>query len=115
MVVKNDLMNRADEINMLAFKKIPLEGECNLAEQLLYLSLLKLYFLYSHEQITKSEAKKRKQSLVNSFVDTSYNIELYKVQAQRHHVFSKHFQEIKNNGCEVCKKLDKILCGLEQD
>lgn len=110
-----DLINRANEINMLAFKREPLEGECTLAEQLLYLSLLKLYFLYNQKQITKSEAKKQKQSLVNSFVSTSNHIELYKIQAQRHYVFSKHFQEIKNNGCEVCKKLDRILCGLEKD
>lgn len=114
MVVKNDLINKAEEINLLAFKGEPLEDGCDLAEQLLYLSLRKLYFLYSHEQITKAEAKKQKQSLVSSFVDTSYNIELYRVQAERHHVFSKHFQEIKNNGCEVCKKLNNILCGLEK-
>lgn len=114
MLEKNKLYERANQINLLACKGEPLEGKCNQAEYLLYLSLLKLYYLYKHEQITKAEAQKYKKKLIEQFIDTSYNLEMYRVQALRHKAFARYSQDIKNSGCKVCQKLDKVICGLER-
>lgn len=114
MLEKNKLCERANQINLLACKGEPLEGKCNQADHLLYLSFLKLYFLYNHEQITKAEAQKYKKRLIEEFIDTSYNLEMYRVQALRHKAFARYSQDIKNNGCQVCQKLDKVICGLEE-
>lgn len=114
MLVKNELIARADEINKAAAKSEPLENSKDLAESLFYLSLRRLYFLYKHEQITKAEAVKQKQKLLDQFIDASYNLEMYRVQAQRHKAFARYSQDIKNNGCDVCRKLDKVICGFEE-
>lgn len=112
-MTESELIDRAEEINRIAAKGEPFETSQNLAEHLLYLSLRQLYFLYKQEQITKPDAAKHKNRLVQEFLNESFKFELFQVQAERHKVFTKYSQDIKNNGCKVCQKLSMVICGLE--
>lgn len=112
MLVKSEITKRADELNILASKGQPMPDGLTSPEQLYYLSLRCLYTDYRKQVINVEQAKAERVKLTDSFIDNMYNYALYKHQVEVHLVYAKNFQDIKNNGCEVCNKLYKILCGL---
>lgn len=115
MLVKSDISKRADELNILAAKGQPLPDNLTSPEQLYFLSLRALYIDYRNKLITVEQAKKERQQLSEAFIENMYNYSLYKHQKDVHLIYARNFQDIKNNGCEVCNRLYKILCGLGLD
>lgn len=113
MLTKNEVYKRADELNVMAAKNMPMPDGLNSAEQLYFLSLRTLYMDYRRNAIEVEQAKAERLKLTEAFVENAYNYELYRHQADIQAIFAKNYQDIKNNGCEVCQRLDKILCGLE--
>lgn len=115
MFDKNVAQQRADQLNILAAKGEPLPDKLSAPEQQLYISMRYLYLEYRKQHLTKDEAIKEKQMIFKAYIDNAFNYQLYLRQAEIQKVFASHYQEIKNSGCEVCKKLDKILCGLDEE
>lgn len=113
MLIKSEIQKRADELNILAANGKPLPDGLSLPEQLYFLALRSLYTDYRRKTITVEQAKAEKNKLSESFVDNMYNYELYNHQAKIQAIFARNYQDIRNNGCEVCQRLDKILCGLD--
>lgn len=112
MLVKNDISKRAEELNVLAAQGKPLPDNLTSPEQLYFLALRCLYTDYRRQMLTIEQAKIERKKLSEAFIENMYNYDLYEHQSAVHAVYAKHFQEIRNNGCDVCNKLYKILCGL---
>jgi hypothetical protein len=115
MITKNDINQKADELNIKAAKGLPMPDDLKQPEQLYYLSLRYLYKEYRAGRIEKTQAQKERQQLTEAFIDNMYNYSMYKHQVEVHKVYAKEFQNIKNDGCKVCQKLYKTLCGLGLD
>lgn len=112
MLIKSEVIKRADELNVLAANGKPLPDGLTSPEQLYFLSLRSLYTDYRRNIITVEQAKAERTKLSEAFIDNMYNYELYRRQSDIHAVYARHSQEILNNGCEVCDRIYKILCGL---
>lgn len=112
MLVKTEIYKRAEELNVLAANGKPLPDGLSLPEQLYFLALRSLYTDYRRKTITVEQAKAERSKLSEAFIDNMYNYELYRHQTEIQAVFARNYQDIRNNGCEVCQRLDKILCGL---
>ena len=115
MLVKSDISKRADELNILAAKGQPLPENLTSPEQLYFLSLRALYTDYRNKSITVEQAKKERKQLSKAFIENMYNFQMYKHQTEVHLIYARNFQDIKKNGCEVCNRLYKVLCGLGLD
>lgn len=115
MITKNEINKKADELNIKAAKGLLMPEELTQPEQLYFLSLRYLYKEYRAGRIEKTQAQKERQQLTEAFIDNMYNYSMYKHQVEVHKVYAKEFQNIKNDGCDVCQKLYKTLCGLELD
>ena len=81
-------------------------------EQLLYKSLCLLYREYRSGQITREQALKDKKQMYSAYIDSAYMFDLYETYGKISEVFQHHSYEIKENGCDVCRRLDRLICGL---
>ena len=112
MLVKSEVISKADELNGMAAKLLPMPDGLTQPEQLLYKSLCLLYREYRSRQITEQQAKQEKKELYRTYIDNAYQVDLWQWNMKISHAFQLQYQEIKVNGCEVCRKLANILCGL---
>lgn len=101
MLVKADVIKKADELNRMAAKLLPLPKGLTQAEQLLYKSLCIVYREFRAGQIDKKQALDEKQELYRAYINGEYA-----------KVFQKCQYEIHHDDCEVCKRLNDILCGM---
>ena len=112
MLCKNDVLNKADKLNKMAAKLLPLPEGMTLPEQWLYKSLCIVYQDYRGNKLTTEQAKSEKKKLYKAYLDAAYKLDLWNTYAEIVNVYHHHQDEIRKNGCEVCRKLDGILCGL---
>ncbi len=112
MLVKADVIKKADELNRMAAKLLPLPKGLTQAEQLLYKSLCIVYREFRAGQIDKKQALDEKQELYRAYINGAYALDLWQTYGEYAKVFQKHQYEIHHEGCEVCKRLNDILCGM---
>lgn len=115
MLVKSDVMAKADKLNKMAAKLLPLPDGLTQPEQLLYKSLCLLYREYRGGDITNEDARAEKQELIKSYIKSAYDLDLWQTYGVICKAYRKMDHEIYTNGCKVCKKLSRLLCGLKME
>ena len=100
-----------EDIEKLAKSGTPLPDNATLAESLLYHNLRRLYWEYRHRILDTEQAKIEKRRLIQQF-----GLEqLYTTCAQNDYNRWRKYQilqsEAEKNGCEICKKIVRILDG----
>lgn len=112
MLSKNEVIAKADKLNVMASKSMPMPDGLNLAEQLLYQSLCCLYLQYKLGKITRDDATKTKKQIYSTYIDAAYNLSMYNTYSKILQVFQKKQDKIHNSGCKICKELNDLLCGM---
>lgn len=69
MLVKTEVIKKADELNRMAAKLLPLPKGLTQAEQLLYKSLCIVYREFRAGQIDKKRALDEKQELYKAYIN----------------------------------------------
>lgn len=115
MLCKNDVIAKAEELNGMAAKLMPLPDGLTQPEQLLYKSLCLLYREYRGGKISAEQAKAEKQKLYKAYINAAYDLDLWHTYAEICKAYHKVQHEIHTSGCEVCKKLNRLLCGLKEE
>ena len=103
----------ADELEKLAASCSEMPENLNVAEQLLFLSLRQLYAIYSTRKITRDIAKREKTKIYKQFETNSLDLRCWESAMERTRKLAVLSPELKN-GCDLCKKYDRILGGLEK-
>lgn len=103
----------ADELEKLAASFAEMPDGLNAAEQLLFLSLRQLYAIYHTRKITREIAKLEKTKIYKQYEINSLNLKCWESAMERGRKLAVLSQELKN-GCDLCKKYDRILGGLEK-
>lgn len=101
-----------DELEKLAASFAEMPDGINAAEQLLYLSLRQLYAIYRTRKITRDIAKVEKTRIYKQYEINSLNLKCWESAMERTRKLAVLSPELKN-GCDLCKKYDRILGGLE--
>ena len=114
MLTKNEMVKRADELNVIAAKGDPLPDGLTSPEQLYFLSLRQIYRDYRSGSLELEQAKAEKLKAVDAYMDNMFMYNLYEHHAKLEEIFHKEFQR---EG--ICKKggdcnLYRIICGLEK-
>lgn len=112
MLSKNEVIAKADKLNVMASKSMPMPDGLNLAEQLLYQSLCCLYLQYKLGNITREDATKTKKQIYSTYIDAAYNLSMYNTYSKILQVFQKKQDKIHTSGCPVCRELNDLLCGM---
>ena len=112
MLSKNEIIRKAEELNNMASRSMPMPDGLNLAEQMLYQSLCCLYLQYKQNKISRDDAVKDKNKIYSTFINAEYYLDLYKTYGEIARIFQKKQDKIHNNGCKVCKELNNLLCGI---
>ena len=115
MLCKNEVINKADKLNVMAAKLMPLPEGMTLPEQWLYKSLCMVYREYRANRITLEQARSEKKKLYKAYLDAAYKLDLWGTYAEIVRAYHHHQDEIHESGCEVCRKLNRILCGLFEE
>ena len=102
-----------DELEKLAASFAEMPDGLNAAEQLLYLSLRQLYAIYHTRKITRDIAKAEKTRIYKQYEINSLNLKCWESAMERTRKLAVLSPELKN-GCDLCKKYDRILGGLEK-
>lgn len=112
MLVKYEVIAKADKLNVMAAKLLPMPDDLTQPEQLLYKSLCLLYHEYRSGQITSEQAKEEKNMLYRSYINSAYDLDLWHTYGEICKIYQKKQFEIHHSGCKVCQSLDDLLCGL---
>ena len=102
-----------DELEKLAASFAEMPDGLNAAEQLLYLSLRQLYAIYRTRKITRDIAKREKTKIYKQFETNSLDLRCWESAMEKSRKLAILSPELKN-GCDLCKKYDRILGGLEK-
>ena len=102
-----------DELERLAASCSEMPENLNVAEQLLFLSLRQLYAIYSTRKITRDIAKREKTKIYKQFETNSLDLRCWESAMEKSRKLAILSPELKN-GCDLCKKYDRILGGLEK-
>ena len=102
-----------DELERLAASCSEMPDGINAAEQLLYLSLRQLYAIYRTRKITRDIARLEKTRIYKQYEINSLNLQCWESAMERGRKLAVLSPELKMSGCELCKKYDRILGGLE--
>lgn len=102
-----------DELERLAASCAEMPENLNAAEQLLFLSLRQLYAIYRTRKITRDIAKREKTKIYKQFETNCLDLRCWESAMERGRKLAVLSPELKN-GCDLCKKYDRILGGLEK-
>ena len=102
-----------DELERLAASCSEMPENLNVAEQLLFLSLRQLYAIYRTRKITRDIAKREKTKIYKQFETNCLDLRCWESAMERTRKLAVLSPELKN-GCDLCKKYDRILGGLEK-
>ncbi|WP_099206204.1 hypothetical protein [Scatolibacter rhodanostii] len=103
-------MNPVD-IEKSAMHGDEMPGRLNLAEQLLFQSFRCLYHSHKTGIITREQAKKEKQKLLDSFFVSNRLIEIYQETERRNLKLAGMSKEVELGNCDRCKKIMRIMDG----
>ena len=112
MLSKNEVITKADKLNIMASRSMPMPDGLNLAEQMLYQSLCCLYLQYKLNKITRDDATKTKKQIYSAYIDAAYDLSMNNTYSKILQAFQKKQDKIHNSGCSVCKELNDLLCGI---
>lgn len=100
-----------EELERLAAKSEPLPNNLTLPEQWLYLSLRVLYREFKTGAITREQATKEKTSILKQFEMAQLHHKAYTQATERSNKYGYLFAEAEKSGCDVCRKIVRILDG----
>lgn len=101
-----------EEIEKLAADNSELPDGLTSPEQLLFLKLRSLYFLFRNRGIQKDAAKLEKTNIYKQFAQDELNWKCWQASLERQRKLSFMIQEIRKCECETCKKVLRIEEGL---
>jgi hypothetical protein len=104
---------RINELERLVAKGDPLPDNLTAPEQWLYLSLRTLYREYRAGAITKEQAAAEKAKLTDGYGIANLHYRAYMQASARVNRYSPLLTEAEKNGCDVCRKIVRILDGRE--
>lgn len=102
------------EIETLAKKGTPLPESATLAESLLYHNMRRLYWEYRNGVVDTEQAKKEKGRLIKQFGVQKLWEDCGQEQYERWRKYLRLVSEVEKCGCEICKRIVRILDGREK-
>ena len=114
MISKNEMIERAEQLNRLAACRTEMPDGLTQPEQMYFAVMRALYGDYRRGVITREQAKAEKAKAAEAYIDAAYAHRLYQHQAELERVFHREFHK---DGCGCAKagecRLYRIICGLE--
>ena len=101
------------ELEKLAASNSEMPADLNAAEQLFYLSLRNLYLTYNAGKISKDIAKIEKTGIYKQYEINILNLACYEQMATRFKKLAVLHNQLKNSGCELCRKYVDTLNGID--
>ncbi len=101
------------EIEALAKKGTPLPEGATLAESLFYRNLRALYKEFRDGNIDKLQARIEKSRLISQFGAEKLQEECNRISQERWFRCQPMLAEAEKNGCDICKRIVRILDGRE--
>ena len=114
MLTKNEMVKRADELNVIAAKGDPLPDGLTAPEQLYFLSLRQIYRDYRTGALDLETAKAEKIKAVDAYLDNMFMHNLYEHNVKIENIFRTEFH--KDKTCQKCGdcNLYRLICGLDK-
>ena len=106
-------MSTAD-IDKLAASGAEMPADLNGAEQLLFLSLRQLYAIFRTGNLNRDIAKHEKSMIYDQFRKYDLQCRSWTEGWERERRVQAMTQEIKESGCEVCKRMLRTMEGIEK-
>lgn len=106
-------MSTAD-IEKLAASGAEMPADLNGAEQLLFLSLRQLYAIFRTGNLNRDIAKHEKSMIYDQFRKYDLQCRSWTEGWERERRVQAMTQEIKESGCEVCKRMLRTMEGIEK-
>ena len=100
-----------EDIEKLAKSGTPLPDTATLAESLLYHNLRRLYWEYRHHILDANQAKMEKNRLIQQFGLEQLYTRCGQQEYERWRRYQVIQAEAEKNGCDICKKIVRILDG----
>lgn len=100
-----------EELERLAAKSEPLPDGLTLPEQWLYLSLRLLYKEHKAGMVTREQAAKEKRAILDQYELAKLHYSAYQQTTERTNRYGYLFAEAEKSGCDVCRKIVRILDG----
>ena len=104
-------MSTAD-IEKLAANGAEMPADLNGAEQLLFLSLRQLYAIFRTGNLKRDIAKHEKSMIYDQFRKYDLQCKAWTEGWERERRVQAMTQEIKESGCEVCKRMLRTMEGI---
>ena len=99
------------EIERLAGTGAQMPDELNAAEQLAFQSLRLLYVHYAMESITEEQGKQEKTRIIHEYNTNMLMLKSWTEARERSKKLSFLLPELKESGCEMCRKFFFTLSG----
>lgn len=99
------------DIEKIAIHNDDMPSNLNPAEQLLFLSFRFLYASYRAGTITREQAKKEKQSILNRFEQMQRWAKIYQDTCRVWCELAGISKEVESGDCDRCKQIMRILDG----
>lgn len=100
------------ELEKLAAAQKEMPMNMTASEQLLFLSLRCLYASYQTRKIDKETAKSEKTEILKTYEINVLKEKCYEQTKEIQREFAKHSHDIHNHGCEMCKRLSRVIIGI---
>jgi len=110
MIIKKELMAKAEKLNILAAKNQLFPDNLTQPEQVYYLTLRRIYADYRAGTIGKSQGAEEKKKAIAAFVEAAYIYDKAKQHGAIHDVFVHEFHK-DDIACKRCRLYDTV-CGL---
>ena len=100
-----------EDVEKLAKCGTPLPDTATLAESLLYHNLRRLYWEYRYHILDADQAKIEKNRLINQFGVQQLWEQCGQEQHDRWRRYQRIQAEAEKHGCDICKRIVRILDG----
>lgn len=98
-----------EELEKLAAQGAEMPDSLNGAEQLMFLSLRQLYAIFRTGKLQKDIAKAEKMKILKEYEVNSLLLRSWEYARQKEIRLAPLISKINKSGCELCKKVVKIL------
>ena len=102
------------ELEQAAASAEPMADQLNAAEQLAYLSMRLLYVQHALRKLDTEQARIEKTRIIKEFEINQLRLKCWETAIERERKLSFLTPELKNSGCELCRKYFRILSGLKE-
>lgn len=104
-----------EKLEKLAAQQAEMPDGLDGAEQLMFLSLRYLYALFHSGKIKKDMARIEKTKILKEYANNVLLLKCWNQARQREQEMSVLLPEMKDSGCEVCRKFFKIHTGMKHE